>query len=56
MIVLCHEEANLLLQKCLFGSLFIAVIAMTSIQGKSDLGVFVKLQKNDSQQISSIQF
>ena len=33
------------LQKCLFGSLFIAVIAMTSIQGKSDLGVFVKLQK-----------
>ena len=29
---LCHEEANLLLQKCLFGSLFVAVIAMTSIQ------------------------
>ena len=32
MMFLCHEEANLLLQKCLFGSLFVAVIAMTSIQ------------------------
>ena len=45
MKVLLHEEANLVLQKCLFGPLFIAVIAMTSIQGKSDIGVFVKLQK-----------